>query len=158
MGLCAVYLLVFVYGCTPVSATDGVERLDVFHQVLDELAIPSGAVTLPVEKLDDFFDGVLHRFKCEENGSALSGFEAETALGTCSDMLVSRSTVSAVCTLSCRDQSQGGTNGERAVGRGGGVRRGIRSNFWRKSDRVLKVNNLLVVVLIVAVSSFVTLT
>ena len=112
-GLCAVFLLVvFVYGCAPVSATDRVERLDVFHQVLDKLAIPSGAVTLPVEKMDDFFDGVLHRFKCEKNGSALSGYEAETALGTCSDILVSRSTVSAVRTLLCRDQSQGGTNGE----------------------------------------------
>ena len=91
--ICAVVVLtVFVYGCAPVS-TDGVARLDVFHEVLEKLAIiSSGTVpaTLPVPKLEEFFDRALHRFKCEENGAALPGFEAETALGTCNDMLVSR--------------------------------------------------------------------
>ena len=119
--ICTVVVLaVFVYGCVPVS-TDGVAHLDVFHEILDKLAVPSGSDVLPVQKLEEFFDKVLHRFKCENNGSALSGFEAETALGTCSELLVSRSTDYLMCTLKRHGQSRterhGGGGGRGFSGR-----------------------------------------
>ncbi|KAK7092625.1 zinc transporter ZIP4-like [Littorina saxatilis] len=83
--ICTIFVLsAFVNGYLPVSAHEH-SRLDVFHEVLEQLNV-TGSV-LPEAKVEQFFDGVLHRFSCVENGTALPGFQAETRLRTCPEKL-----------------------------------------------------------------------
>ena len=70
-----------------VTASEPEARLDVFHELLEKFHVSGDA--LPEEKVEEFFDNILHRFLCEMNGAALPGLEAETSLGICHENLVS---------------------------------------------------------------------
>jgi hypothetical protein len=64
-------------------------RLDVFHEIAERLNVTDSA-PFPESKVAEFFHGVFHRIKCMENGSIVAGLENQTALGACTESLVSK--------------------------------------------------------------------
>ncbi|KAK7485814.1 hypothetical protein BaRGS_00022914 [Batillaria attramentaria] len=75
--------VVTVLLCVQPSVGDGHGRLDVFHEALEKLNVTGDR--LPIEKVEQYYDGVLHRISCNSTGTELAG--VSTQLTTCAENL-----------------------------------------------------------------------